>query len=47
MEVIGISTLTNWAAGISGEALSHTEVMDVGKSVIGAMTALLSGLSKL
>jgi purine-nucleoside phosphorylase len=47
MEVIGISTLTNWAAGISGEALSHTEVMDVGKSVIGAMTALLSGLGKL
>jgi purine-nucleoside phosphorylase len=45
MEVIGISTLTNWAAGISGEALSHTEVMDVGKTVIGAMTTLLGGLA--
>ncbi len=44
MEVVGISTLTNWAAGITSEELSHGEVMDIGKSVGGEMTKLLGGL---
>lgn len=44
MEVLGISTLTNWAAGIQRGTLSHGEVMETGRSVIGAMTTLLRGL---
>lgn len=45
MEVVGISTLTNWAAGLGDGALSHEEVMATGKSVIGQMTALVRGLA--
>jgi purine-nucleoside phosphorylase len=44
MTVIGISTLTNWAAGITGEALSHEEVMITGKGVAVPMEALLRAL---
>jgi purine-nucleoside phosphorylase len=44
MDVLGISTLTNWAAGIQPGTLSHGEVMETGRSVIGAMTTLLRGL---
>ena len=44
MQVVGISTLTNWAAGITTDELNHGEVMDIGKSVGGAMTTLLRGL---
>jgi len=45
MEVVGVSTLTNWAAGLGDGALSHEEVMATGKSVIGQMTALVGGLA--
>ena len=44
MEVAGISTLTNWAAGLGDGALSHEEVMATGRTVIGQMTALVRGL---
>jgi purine-nucleoside phosphorylase len=44
MEVIGISTLTNWAAGITNEALNHEEVMIAGRGVVRQMTALVRGL---
>ena len=42
--VLGISTVTNLAAGLSGKALDHAEVMEVGTSIQGRMTALVSGL---
>lgn len=44
MEVIGVSTLTNWAAGITQDALSHEEVMVAGRSVVGQMTTLVRGI---
>jgi len=41
-EVLGISLVTNAAAGISGEKLSHLEVMAAGKAAAGKMGDLLS-----
>jgi purine-nucleoside phosphorylase len=40
-EVLGISLVTNAAAGVSGEKLSHTEVMAAGKAAAGQMGELL------
>jgi purine-nucleoside phosphorylase len=44
VSVLGISTVTNLAAGMSGKTLDHSEVVEVGKSIQGRMAALLSGL---
>lgn len=41
LEVAGISILTNWAAGMQKQALSHEEVVETGRSVIGDLTRLL------
>jgi purine-nucleoside phosphorylase len=41
MEVLGISTLTNWAAGLKDESLCHHDVMTVGGQVADTMTMLL------
>ena len=35
MEVIGISCVTNPAAGLSGEKLNHEEVLQIGRRVSG------------
>lgn len=42
--VLGISTVTNLAAGLSGKNLDHSEVVEVGKSIQGRMATLLSTL---
>ncbi len=44
MEVLGISCVTNVAAGLSGEKLEHAEVLEVGRRVAGTFSKLLSGL---
>lgn len=44
MEVLGISCVTNVAAGLSGEKLNHTEVLEVGQRVAGTFLRLLSGV---
>jgi purine-nucleoside phosphorylase len=41
-EVLGISLVTNAAAGVTGEKLSHEEVMAAGKAAAGKMGELLS-----
>ena len=41
MEVLGISLVTNLAAGISGEPLNHEEVLEAGKAAATRMGALL------
>jgi purine-nucleoside phosphorylase len=41
MRTMGISCVTNLAAGISHEKLSHKEVMETGEQVRGSLTALL------
>jgi purine-nucleoside phosphorylase len=40
-EVLGISLVTNAAAGVTGEKLSHEEVIAAGKAAAGRMGALL------
>jgi purine-nucleoside phosphorylase len=42
MEVLGISLVTNLAAGMSGEALKHEEVLEAGRAAATRMGALLS-----
>jgi purine-nucleoside phosphorylase len=41
MEVLGISLVTNLAAGISGEPLNHEEVLEAGRAAASRMGALL------
>jgi len=42
MEVLGISLVTNLAAGISAEPLSHEEVTEAGKAASGRCSQLLA-----
>lgn len=42
MEVLGLSLITNLAAGISDQPLSHQEVIDAGKSAENTISALLT-----
>jgi purine-nucleoside phosphorylase len=44
MRCLGISTITNLAAGISPTRLSHAEVMEAAARVRGALTALVEGV---
>lgn len=47
LEVAGFSCLTNWAAGMSGEALSHAEVLVTSKAAARDFSRLLeSALSE-
>lgn len=41
LEVLALSCVTNMAAGITGEKLSHAEVMETGERVRGKFRALL------
>ncbi|HET9649210.1 MAG TPA: purine-nucleoside phosphorylase [Microlunatus sp.] len=44
-EVLGISLVTNLAAGISPEPLNHQEVLEAGAAAAPRLTALLGGLA--
>jgi purine-nucleoside phosphorylase len=41
MKVLGISCVTNYAAGVTDQKLDHKEVLEVGERVKGTMVALL------
>lgn len=41
ISVAGFSCLTNWAAGMSGDALDHGEVLETGKAAAEVMVKLL------
>ncbi len=41
MKVLGISCVTNYAAGVSVQKLDHTEVLEVGERVKGTIVELL------
>ena len=43
-EVLGISLVTNAAAGVTGEKLNHEEVIAAGKNAADRMGALLKGV---
>ena len=44
MEVLGISCITNMAAGVLPEPLHHDEVMETAARVRGQFIALLEGI---
>jgi purine-nucleoside phosphorylase len=44
LEVLGISLVTNMAAGVLDEAINHEEVMETGKKVEAQFTSLLTAL---
>ena len=44
IEVLGISCITNMAAGISDEPINHAEVMETGQRVRATFTKLLRGI---
>ncbi|MGI6226379.1 MAG: purine-nucleoside phosphorylase [Peptococcales bacterium] len=44
MEVLGISCITNMAAGVTGQKLSHKEVVETAEQVRGNMRSLLFGI---
>ncbi len=44
MDVLGLSLVTNPAAGVTGEALNHAEVMEYGKHAAERFSALLTAM---
>jgi purine-nucleoside phosphorylase len=44
MEVLGISLVTNFAAGITGEPLNHDEVLRAGRASAARMGTLLADI---
>ena len=44
MEVLGISCVTNLAAGLSGKKLQHAEVLEMGRRISGTFQELLTSL---
>ncbi len=44
IEVLGISLVTNMAAGVSGETIHHEDVMEIGRRVEKQFTGLLTAL---
>ena len=44
MKCVGISTITNAAAGLSAQQLSHQEVLEVAERVKGDLAALVRGI---
>ena len=42
MQVVGISCITNLAAGVSDQPIDHSQVMAIGERVRGSFTALLN-----
>ena len=44
IDVLGISLVTNLAAGVSGDVIHHEEVMDIGRRVEQQFTGLLTAL---
>ena len=44
IEVLGLSVVTNMAAGVLDQPINHEEVMDIGKRIAGQFTTLLTAL---
>jgi len=44
IEILGISLVTNMAAGVLDEAINHEEVMEIGRRIEGQFTNLLTAL---
>ena len=44
LEVLGLSLVTNSAAGVSAEVINHEEVMEIGRQVEARFTALITAI---
>jgi purine-nucleoside phosphorylase len=44
LDVLGISCVTNLAAGLTGKKLNHDDVLEIGRRVSGTLLKLLTGL---
>lgn len=44
LEVLGLSLVTNSAAGVSAEVINHREVMEIGRQVESRFTALITAI---
>lgn len=44
MQVLGISCITNMAAGVLDKPINHEEVMEMGRRVRGQFTALIASV---
>lgn len=44
VEVLGLSLVTNMAAGVSDDAINHEEVMEIGRRIEGQFTSLVKAL---
>jgi purine-nucleoside phosphorylase len=44
LEILGMSLVTNAAAGLTGEALHHGEVLQAGKDAASRLGGLLKGI---
>jgi purine-nucleoside phosphorylase len=44
MDVLGISCITNMAAGVLPQPIDHAEVMETGRRIRGQFIALLEGI---
>jgi purine-nucleoside phosphorylase len=44
IEVLGLSVVTNMAAGVLDEPINHEEVMEIGRRIEGQFTALLTAI---
>jgi purine-nucleoside phosphorylase len=44
VKCVGLSTITNMAAGLGGPHLSHQEVLEIADSVKGRLSALVRGI---
>jgi purine-nucleoside phosphorylase len=44
MRVLGISTITNHAAGVTSELMSHSDVMNVADAAAGRLATLIEGV---
>jgi purine-nucleoside phosphorylase len=46
IRVLGVSSITNWGAGLSGTALSHEEVLDAGRALAADLETIIRGVVK-
>jgi purine-nucleoside phosphorylase len=44
LRVVGISTISNYASGLSGQTLSHQEVLESGKAVSAELEQMVRGV---
>jgi purine-nucleoside phosphorylase len=44
VKVLGISSITNWGAGLSGAALSHEEVLEAGRALAADLETVVRGV---